>query len=535
MKINNMKCKYIFIKLFFYILLLFSLMPNAIFSNAEINVLLSSNSSTNITTLNSLQSKIDFPIKLSFLSSMNEEEQTNYFKLIEASKTPFIITIGNQASLKAKENLSDVKILFSYVNAPSTHNFSSEKNVCGVHTDISIKEYFKIINEILKVDKKIVSFYSTKAGEFYASEGEYYELLFDLDYRKIFIQNKNSLQENLEALKGNVNAIYIVNDPIYSSENFQILSNFAKENKIILFSQIPFIVQIGATFSLTPYFARVGVHLAELANRINAGSFECQNSKGILIKEFFISVNNDFAIQSKVQLPDSLIKRSQNSKFIVEGINSFEEGNFELSETIFDKVLKIDPTDSVALNYKSEINLQRKGINVQGFLIQAEEAQKKGNLSKARELYKRIISVQPNNQIAIDKVEQIQILESENERAAAEQLDRNGDFYGAISRYNSAISILSSNGKAKSALENLRQRERKNIPNYLVLATKFYNQRKYTEAELGFNKILAIDPSDKSALEYLKLSGEKKISMKKFENCIASNDRKCKLIWNNKK
>ncbi len=516
--------------LFFYLCFIFG-----IFSETEIPVLLSSNSSSYITTLNSFQSKFDYPIKLKFLSSLNDEEQIEYFNEIEKNSPPFIITIGNQATFKARDNLINTKIIFTYVNSPSSNNFSSEKNLCGIHTDISIKEYFQVLKEISPKVKKVISFYSNKIGEFYSNEGEYYELAYDLDYRKISIQNKNSITKFLQSNQNEIDAIYLVNDPIYTPENFQVISDFAKKNKIILFSQIPFIVQLGATFSLTPFFSRVGIGLAELSKKVQSNEFDCKNAKGLSIKEFFLSVNQEYSNQSGILIPDSILKRSENSRLIVEAINSYEEGNVELSETIFDKVLKKDAKDIVANSYKTEINLQRKGINIDKLFIIAEEEYKKKNLSLARETYKKILSVQPNNQFAKEKYEYLIFLNSEQDRIEGDRLERNGLILEAINKYSSSIVILPSNSKSKASLDNLRSKEKKNLSGYFVLALRQYNHREYDTAETSFKKILAINPGDKNANEYLKLTSEKKESMKKFETCYEQNDKKCKLIWQRKK
>jgi ABC-type uncharacterized transport system substrate-binding protein len=516
--------------LFFYFLFL-----NLIFSESEIPILLSSNSSSYITTLNSFQSKFEHPTKITFLSSLSEEEQENYFNEIEKNSTPFIITIGNQATFRARDNLKKTKIIFAYVNSPSANNFSIEKNLCGVHTDISIKEYFNILKEISPSVKKVVSFYSNKIGEYYSSEGEYYELQYDIDYRKIPVQNKNSILAFLESNKNDIDAIYLVNDPIYNPENFQIVSDFAKKNRVMLFSQIPFIVQLGANFSLTPFFSRVGIQLAEISKKVKSNEFDCRNSKGISLKEFFLSVNKEYSAESGILIPDSILKKAENSRLIAEAINSYEEGNIELSETIFDKVLKKDSKDIVANSYKSEIILQRKGINIDKLFIQAEEAFKKKNLSLARETYKKILSVQPNNQFAQDKYENLILLNSEQERQDGERLERNGQVLEAIKKYSNSISILPTNQRSKTNLDNLREKERKNIPAYSIIYIRAYNHRDYDLAEEGFKKILAINPNEKNASEYLKLTVEKKESMKKFETCILENDKKCKLIWQKKK
>jgi hypothetical protein len=46
-----------------------------------------------------------------------------------------------------------------------------------------------------------------------------------------------------------------------------------------------------------------------------------------------------------------------------------------------------------------------------------------------------------------------------------------------------------------------------------------------------FQNILLVEPDNKNAKEYLRLSKEKKMAMLKYENCIREADKKCYLLW----
>jgi tetratricopeptide (TPR) repeat protein len=519
--------KAIFLKIFTLQLLTINL---NLYPKESIPVLLSSNSSSYITTLNTVQNKLEEPLEVTFLSSLNGVEESEYFKKLESKNTKFLVTVGNLATSKAIEKLSNTKIIFSYVNAPSSKNYSSISNVCGVHTDISIREYFKTLKEISPQTKKVISFYSNKIGEFYASEGEYYEIEFEFDYKKILVSTRSDIEKYLQKNQSEIDAIYVVNDPIYTPENFQLISNYSKLNNKIIFTQIPFITQLGATFSLTPYFSRVGTLISELIQNVQGNKIECQNAKGPLIKEFYLNVNSEYARLSNIEIPENILIRFQNSKLIVEGINSYEEGNIELSEILFDKVLKNDPNDIVANTYKAEIDFRKKGVNLDKLKNEAEREFKLGNLSSAREMYKKLSTFLPNDKTVKEKLNSIIELDSEKERLSGEKLEKQGEVLAAINKFTSAITINPFNQKAKLNLESIRSKERKNIPSYSLIAIRLYNQREYDASEDGFKKILAIDPNDKNANEYLKLSIEKKLSMKKFEDCLKTNDSRCKLL-----
>jgi ABC-type uncharacterized transport system substrate-binding protein len=100
--------------------------------------------------------------------------------------------------------------------------------------DISVGEFFQTLKDINPDAKSVYSFYSSPEGEHSASEGEYNDLKYKLYYHKIKVNTQNDFDSYLEEIKGKADAFYMVNDPLYGKDQFEKLSEFAKNNKIIL-------------------------------------------------------------------------------------------------------------------------------------------------------------------------------------------------------------------------------------------------------------------------------------------------------------
>ncbi len=515
-----------------FCLLLILITTPEIFSEEEpIEILLSSNNSIYLSTLQSIQSTSKKKLNLNFTTSMNESELKDFFSSLEKKRVPLIITLGQQASLLAKENLTTVPILYSLINSPRAVGFNYKSNTCGIHIDVPIQDFFRALKDIKPEAKNIAAFYSNSTGELLVNEADYSDSLHGIIFQKIKIDTKNDFSEKLYPLKNKIDAFYIVPDAIYTQENFETLSKFAKENKIILMTQIPFIVNVGTTFSITPYYARVGTFIGELVNEVLSGKSECKNGYANAVKEFSLSLNKSYSEESGITLPANILKRAENSRLLIEGIHFYERGNLDVSNLVMQKILKEDPTNFTAFYYKNFINQRINGDKILEFFSRAKEYRNTKNYKKERDQYTQILNLQADNQNAKLGFKESLVLESESEREEGERLEANSQIFAAIQKYLNSVKTLDSSTKSKTNLTRLRQKELRNIPVYIQKGKGFYEARKYGESEEMFQNILLVEPENKNAKEYLRLSKEKKLAMLKYENCIREADRKCYLLW----
>jgi tetratricopeptide (TPR) repeat protein len=235
--------------------------------------------------------------------------------------------------------------------------------------------------------------------------------------------------------------------------------------------------------------------------------------------------------ESGIDFPTNILNRAENSRLLIEGIHFYEKGNLDVSSLVMEKILKEDPTNFTAFYYKNFINQRINGDKIQDFFNRAKEFRNAKNYKKERDLYLQILSLQPENQNAKLGFQEALVLESESEREDGERQESNHQIFTALQKYLVSLKILDSNAKSKANLTRLRQKELKNIPAYIQKGKGLYESRKYGESEDMFQNILLVEPENKNAKEYLRLSKEKKIAMLKYENCIREMDKKCYLLW----
>ena len=201
-----------------------------------------------------------------------------------------------------------------------------------------IQEIFRALKDIKPEAKNIAAFYSNNAGELLVNEADYTDsFLHGIIFHKIKIESKTISEKKLYQLKNKIDAFYIVPDAIYSEDNFEILSKFVKENQIVLMTQIPFIVNVGTTFSITPYLCEWEHSLENWQMKFYLEKIDCKYGYANSVKEFSLSLNKSYAEDSGISLPANILKRAENSRLLIEGIHFYERGNLDVSNLVMEK------------------------------------------------------------------------------------------------------------------------------------------------------------------------------------------------------
>jgi ABC-type uncharacterized transport system substrate-binding protein len=517
-----------------FLLILFFLYASFISLRAEqsssIPILVSSNNGLYLSVLHNLQLSLKAKLELHYLTGMKDSEISDFLSQIQKDSPPFVIGLGNSAALLLKERLKNIPMLFSMVNAPKSKGLEVESLSCGVNTDVPIAEFFRILKEIKPEIRKVNAFYSNASGEFILREGDYSASQFGLILEKAKLAPQEDIEAALQSIRG-LEAIYIIPDPLFTVEKFEAISKYAKENRLILFTQIPFLVNAGTTFSITPYFARAGNLVGEMGNDILSGKLVCKDGLAYSIKEFFFNINRTFAEESQIYIPSNLYKRANNNKILLEGIKFFEKGNYEISNLVMDKILQNDPANSTALYYKSLLNEKIHGEKMAELITKAKAAQAQNNYRLEREYYNKLLKLEPDNEEFKNKIQESFQEESEKERREGEILESKNQSILAIQKYLQSIKIYDKNAKTRANLESIRNKERVKIPKYFNHAKNQYDARNYEEAIALFKNILLIDSNHKNSIEYLRLSEEKRVAMEKFKECMRLKNKNCYLLW----
>ncbi|EPG76491.1 oligopeptide ABC transporter, oligopeptide-binding protein [Leptospira fainei serovar Hurstbridge str. BUT 6] len=482
--------------------------PNLTSGNIEI--LLSSDNSIYEQALYGIQSTLDHPAKVSYVDLIQSENKdiSSYFRELEATNTKLLIAIGPIALKLAGENITKIPVIFTMVSNPKSFGFNSG-NICGVGMDISIAEFFKTIKELSPNAEKVITFYSQPEGEFFATEGDYVDLKYKLLFSKRKVSEEN-FRSNLEKIKGEYDAFIIIKDPLYNRSVFEELSSFAQKNKIILGAPFPALVRAGTTFGISPEYNKLGIETGDLANRILSEKSSCKTEKFILPDKPAFFLNETYAAESGLNVPIEIKERAKLTQLFAVGINLLNEGKLKSARVIFETILKKDPNNQSVSSYLQLVIEKMTGGKTKELLQSADEYYKKGNYSQSRAEYQKVLFINPNLQVARDGLATATFAQSEAERISAEHLARNGKVFDAIKMYLSSLRTYPQNSKSSGELNHIRVSEFSKISEYLKEGINLYSQREYENSIRIFEHILLIDPLDKRAQEYLRLSNKKK-------------------------
>ncbi|PNV73603.1 ABC transporter substrate binding protein [Leptospira inadai] len=476
----------------------------------NIEILLSSDNTIYEQALYGIQSTLEHPVRVSYVDLIQSENKdiSNYFRELEAANTKLLIAIGPIALKLASESITKIPIIFTMVSNPKSFGMNSS-NICGVGMDISIAEFFKAIKELSPNAEKVITFYSQPEGEFFATEGDYVDLKYRLLFSKWKVGEEN-FRSSLDRLKGEYDAFIIIKDPLYNRAIFEELSAFARKNKIILGAPFPALVRAGTTFGISPEYNKLGIETGELANRILSEKSSCKTEKFILPDKPAFFLNENYASESGLNIPNEMKERAKLTQLFTVGINLLNEGKLKSARVIFETILKKDPNNQSVSSYLQLVIEKMTGGKTKELLLSAEEYYKKGNYPQARIEYQKVLFINPNLQIAKEGLSTATFAQSESERISAERLARTGKVFDAIKMYLSSLRTYPQNSKSIGELNHIRVSELSKISDYLKEGINLYSQREYENSIRLFEHILLIDPSDKRAQEYLRLSNKKR-------------------------
>lgn len=431
----------------------------------------------------------------------------------ERSDADLIVTIGSKATQLALAEGHGSKIVFSMVSSPRAVGVASRPDVCGTSMDVSLSEFFKSLRELSPSARNVYAFYSTPEGEFAASEGEYLDLQLGVEYHKRRLSGKSELPRALESIQGKADAFYLVPDALYDSEQFQIVSDFCKKNKIVLMTSFSSLMQAGATFSLRPDYTRIGRVTAEMAGTVLQGK-GCGPRRVVFPDQAYFSLNERYAEESGLTIPQSVKETASRTRLFLSAVNLMNEGKPKSALIVFDAILKKAPDDAAAKRYRDAIVERQSGAQTRQMMESARQYLAAKNFERAIQEYKNVLSVNAGNQEAMAGLDEAKLGISEQYRARG---DAAVDPYDKARFYSSAVQYMPNNTRAAMALDGVRARQKQRLAEDLKLGIADYNAREFDRAVKTFENILLIEPGNREAQEYLRIAVRKRDALRKLQ------------------
>lgn len=162
--------------------------------------------------------------------------------------------------------------------------------------------------------------------------------------------------------------------------------------------------------------------------------------------------------------------------------------------------------------YRAHMTEERRDTwqQVRHIIAEAEDSYTKGDFKQAGELFKDVLSLQPENDIALFYISQIEKKESQY-RQALESLEK-GRSFEALQHLEAALPMK----EAEEELEQQRRLMQRMIPEMRERGRKAYEAREYEECISIMRRILLIDPDDSTAKLYLPRAERRKRAMEEL-------------------
>lgn len=491
------------------------LFPAVLSAGEPIEVLLSSDSTIYEEALAGLQTSYSKPVRIQYLDVITAEQPDleQYFSHIEQKGPAAYVTFGIPATKAAIEYLDSVPVIFSMVNSPRMLGLE-RKNLCGVSMDVSLEYFFHTLKTIRPDASRVHAFFSSEQGRYLAEEGKYLDYKHGLYYTTSSIRS-SELSSALEEIRDTADAIYMVPDPVYDRKAFMEVSSFAKRNGIILMSPFPALVRLGTTFGYSPDYTNIGMKTGAMLERISAGS-DCSKELVKPSGQPVFSLNQDFAAQQNISIPESVRERARLSGLLNVGVDLFRENKLRSAKAVFESILNKDPGNPTVKHYRSLVIRRLTSDKTSIYFERAERFEARRNYPAARAQYSAVLQLNPDDPIAKTGFARTSRLYSEQETRRGQALAASDDPFAAMRAYQTAVSVWPDNQTAAAALATLRNEHSSNIPRYLSQAQGMYRARNYDRAIALFNNVLLIHPGHTEAVQYVQLSREKKAAIERL-------------------
>jgi len=190
---------------------------------------------------------------------------------IKSDKPDLILAIGSHALEVAKQDITDIPIVFSIVLNPEPI-ISGSGNITGASAEVSVESQLKMLGTIVPAVRKIGVVYDpSKTGALVAEANG----IADRMGLQLVAREVHSPGETLIAIKeltGKIDALMMLPDTTTATiQGFEYMLLFSFRNKVPLIAPSEKYVQKSALLALSINYEDIGRQSGELANEILRG------------------------------------------------------------------------------------------------------------------------------------------------------------------------------------------------------------------------------------------------------------------------
>ena len=222
-----------------------------------------------------------------------------------------IISLGTDATKLIKDKANNIPVVFSLVydlkkNKILESSNSEKQNITGVVSEIPSKIYLSYIQGILSNANHIGLFYNPEESKEIVQEAKSASSEFGLELINKGIQSSKEVPQALLDLGDQIDAFWIITDPIVLEKNTrQLLLMHCLKKNIPVIGAAPNYVKAGAVFCLTVNYFDMGIQTGAICAKVLNG----QSPKNIPIehpRKVNVVYNSKICKQLNITLPPKI-------------------------------------------------------------------------------------------------------------------------------------------------------------------------------------------------------------------------------------
>lgn len=246
-----------------------------------------------------------------YLLSRNPQLDSAFINSCRKNKTDIILTVGSSATQFAKENFSDIPIVFSSVLYPALSGFIEnpyrpEKNITGASLDIPINVQFSYFKQIVPDLQKIGVLYTESTAALIPSA---IIVAQDLGLTLVprLIKEPKELPHALDSLSDVTQGLWSVADPrLFDPQSTKYILKTTLRKSIPFMGFSRHVVESGALFALDFDYKAIGIQAGQIINKVIDGAdfSDLQVTSSDVI---YFHYNEKTAEHIKIHIPKDLV------------------------------------------------------------------------------------------------------------------------------------------------------------------------------------------------------------------------------------
>lgn len=184
-----------------------------------------------------------------------------------------IFALGAKAAFAAKlwtKERQDIPVLFAMVlNYQKYHLLDGQSNITGISSEVNPGNQFLNLTLFAPQIRRIGVIYSKEYSRELVAKATMATKMLGLELIETPITAKESFRRIYKELSGNVDGIWVLNDPVtYTLDNMDWLQQRCIQDQLVCIGQSVNLTQIGILLSVRPDAAGIGVQAASMSKNI---------------------------------------------------------------------------------------------------------------------------------------------------------------------------------------------------------------------------------------------------------------------------